>query len=99
MNAACSASQSLRTGADQPAIVTESHNLSIFLGTQNKIRDGLKFSLNSIPGFEELLADVVNTCSLMFEERHYILPSEKHMLVKVSLLCYARMILPRQVLY
>lgn len=82
----CSAAQSLRIAAEQPqTILSESHNLSMFLGTQNKIRDALKFSLTSIPGFEELLADVVTTCAQMFEERHYILPSEKHMLVKVRM--------------
>ncbi len=68
--------------ADQGS-VQESHNLSLFLGQQNKLRDTLKFELSKTVGFDELLADVVNTCVAMFEERHFILPSEKHMLVKV----------------
>ena len=37
----------------------------------------------SSPGYEELLADVVNTSVHMFENKLYLLPSEKHMLVKV----------------
>jgi cytoplasmic FMR1 interacting protein len=34
-------------------------------------------------GYEELLADVVNTSVHMFENKLYLLPNEKHMLVKV----------------
>jgi hypothetical protein len=37
-------------------------------------------------GYEELLADVVNTSVHMFENKLYLLPNEKHMLVKVQLL-------------
>ena len=35
-------------------------------------------------GYEELLADVVNTSVHMFENKLFLLPSEKHMLVKVD---------------
>lgn len=61
----------------------ESQNLSMFLATQNKIRDTVKETLERIPGYEDLLADVVNICVHMFETRMYLTPSEKHMLVKV----------------
>lgn len=61
----------------------ESQNLSMFLATQNKIRDTVKENLEKIPGYEELLADVVNICVNMFESKMYLTPSEKHMLVKV----------------
>lgn len=39
--------------------------------------------LRKIPNYEELLCDVVNTCVKMYEDKYYLLSSEKHMLVKV----------------
>lgn len=61
----------------------ESQNLSMFLATQNKIRDTVKEDLEKIPAYEELLADVVTLCVQMFETKMYLTPNEKHMLVKV----------------
>lgn len=63
----------------------ESQNLSMFLATQNKIRDKVKETLERIPGYEELLSDVVNICLHMFETKMYLTPDEKHMLVKVNI--------------
>lgn len=76
------AAQFLKVMADSQAL-QESQNLSMFLATQNKIRDTLKESLEKIAGYEELLADIVNICVYMYEYKMYMLPSEKHMLVKV----------------
>lgn len=73
--------------ADSQAL-QESQNLSMFLATQNKIRDNLKETLEKIPGYEELLADVVNIAVHMYESKMYMLPSEKHMLVKVSIILW-----------
>lgn len=61
----------------------ESQNLSMFLATQNKIRDTVKENLEKITGYEELLTDVVNICVHMFDTKMYLTPNEKHMLVKV----------------
>lgn len=80
---AFSAAQFLRVISDSNAL-TESQNLSMFLATNDKIRTMLKTSLAQIEGYEELLADVVNTSVHMFENKLYLLPSEKHMLVKVK---------------
>jgi len=66
-----------------PAELQQSQNLSMFLATQNKIRDSLKDKLRLIPNYEELLCDVVNTCVKMYEDKYYLLSSEKHMFVKV----------------
>ncbi|KAK7874487.1 hypothetical protein R5R35_001571 [Gryllus longicercus] len=76
------AAQFLKVMADSQTL-QESQNLSMFLATQNKIRDTVKENLEKITGYEELLADVVNICVHMFETKMYLTPAEKHMLVKV----------------
>ncbi|PSN54695.1 Cytoplasmic FMR1-interacting protein [Blattella germanica] len=76
------AAQFLKVMADSQTL-QESQNLSMFLATQNKIRDTVKENLEKIVGYEELLADVVNICVHMFETKMYLTPTEKHMLVKV----------------
>lgn len=76
------AAQFLKVMSDSQTL-QESQNLSMFLATQNKIRDTVKENLEKITGYEELLADVVNICVHMFETKMYLTPNEKHMLVKV----------------
>ncbi|XP_046394058.1 cytoplasmic FMR1-interacting protein isoform X2 [Ischnura elegans] len=76
------AAQFLKVMADSQTL-QESQNLSMFLATQNKIRDTVKENLEKIPNYEDLLADVVNICVQMFENKMYLTPNEKHMLVKV----------------
>ncbi|OQR79720.1 cytoplasmic FMR1-interacting protein-like [Tropilaelaps mercedesae] len=76
------AAQFLKVLADSQQL-QESQNLSMFLATQNKIRDQLKEALEKIPGYEELLADILHTSVHMLETHMYMLPAEKHMLVKV----------------
>lgn len=76
------AAQFLKVMADSQAL-QESQNLSMFLATQNKIRDTLKETLEKIPGYDDLLADIVNICVQMYDTKMYMLPAEKHMLVKV----------------
>jgi cytoplasmic FMR1 interacting protein len=66
-----------------PQVMTESQNLSMFLATQNKIRDMMKGALETTPGYEELLADVVSISVHMYENRLFLEPGEKNMLVKV----------------
>jgi len=78
------AAQFLKVMADSHTL-QESQNLSMFLATQNKIRDTVKENLEKIPAYEELLSDVVNLCVQMFESKMYLTPSEKHMLVKVNM--------------
>ncbi|XP_073966644.1 cytoplasmic FMR1-interacting protein-like [Choristoneura fumiferana] len=76
------AAQFLKVMSDSQSL-QESQNLSMFLATQNKIRDTVKDALEKINGYEDLLADVVNICVHMFETKMYLTPHEKHMLVKV----------------
>ncbi|XP_039954773.1 cytoplasmic FMR1-interacting protein [Bactrocera neohumeralis] len=76
------AAQFLKVMSDSHTL-QESQNLSMFLATQNKIRDTVKDTLEKIIGYEDLLSDVVNICVHMFETKMYLTPEEKHMLVKV----------------
>lgn len=76
------AAQFLKVLSDSQSL-QESQNLSMFLATQNKIRVALKESLERIPNYETILCKIVNLCLNMYEENKFILPSEKHMLVKV----------------
>lgn len=76
------AAQFLKVLSDSQSL-QESQNLSMFLAMQNKIRDSLKESLEKIPNYELILCKILNLCLNMFEEGRYILPNEKHMLVKV----------------
>ncbi len=65
----------------------ESQNLSMFLATNDIIRTNLKKALDDpekgVPGYDEILCDVINTSVQMFENKLYLLPQEKHILVKV----------------
>lgn len=76
------AAQFLKVMSDSHTL-QESQNLSMFLATQNKIRDTVKETLEKIQGYEDLLCDVVNICVHMFETKMFMSPEEKHMLVKV----------------
>lgn len=48
----------------------------------------LQQQLEVIPGYEELLADIVNLCVDYYENKMYLTPSEKHMLLKVRFVPY-----------
>lgn len=45
----------------------------------------LQQQLEVINGYDELLADIVNLCVDYYENKMYLTPSEKHMLLKVSI--------------
>ncbi|KJH49205.1 cytoplasmic Fragile-X interacting family protein [Dictyocaulus viviparus] len=63
--------------------IHDMQNLSMFLATQNKIKDDLRAKMIKIEAYEELLTDVINICAHMFENHLYLTPSERHMYVKV----------------
>ena len=73
----------LKRGTVDAAAIELSQKLSLFLATKNKIRDILKEGLEKIQGFDELLSDVVNLCCKLYEQNMYLLPKDKHMLLKV----------------
>lgn len=49
----------------------------------HSVFQSLQQQLEVISGYEELLADIVNLCVDYYENRMYLTPSEKHMLLKV----------------
>ncbi|XP_046702615.1 cytoplasmic FMR1-interacting protein 1 homolog [Silurus meridionalis] len=67
----------------EPSSIQESQNLSMFLANHNKITQSLQQQLEVINGYEELLADIVNLCVDYYENKMYLTPGEKHMLLKV----------------
>uniref|UniRef100_A0A3P8R0P1 Cytoplasmic FMR1-interacting protein n=1 Tax=Astatotilapia calliptera TaxID=8154 RepID=A0A3P8R0P1_ASTCA len=67
----------------EPSSIQESQNLSMFLANHNKITQSLQQQLEVIHGYEELLADIVNLCADYYDNKLYLTPSEKHMLLKV----------------
>ncbi|KAI1717201.1 cytoplasmic fragile-X interacting family domain-containing protein [Ditylenchus destructor] len=67
--------------------IHQMHNLSLFLATQNKIKESLRTELQKIESYEELLADVVRICEQFFENEMYISSEERHMYVKVIAFC------------
>ncbi|KAA8589716.1 hypothetical protein FQN60_013081 [Etheostoma spectabile] len=66
----------------EPSSIQESQNLSMFLANHNKITQSLQQQLEVINGYEELLADIVNLCVDYYEDKMYLTPNEKHMLLK-----------------
>ncbi|XP_041477036.1 cytoplasmic FMR1-interacting protein 1 homolog isoform X1 [Lytechinus variegatus] len=76
------AAQFLKVMAD-PQALRESQEVVLFLANNDKITRTLKENLEKIQGYEELLMDIVNLCVDLFEQRQYVMPAEKHMLLKV----------------
>ncbi|XGW28728.1 hypothetical protein V3C99_008485 [Haemonchus contortus] len=76
------AAQFLQVMSDTQTI-HDMQNLSMFLATQNKIKDDIRAKMVKIEAYEELLTDVINICAHMFEAHLYLAPSERHMFVKV----------------
>jgi len=71
-----------QTTGDEKAL-QESQSLTMFLATHDIITSKLKSSLEEIEGYDELLADIINQCIHFYEFRMYVLPKEKHLLLKV----------------
>lgn len=76
------AAQFLKKMSD-PQSIQESQNLSMFLAHHDKITQTLKLALSGIPNYEELICDIINICVNYYEHKRYLLPDDKHMLLKV----------------
>ncbi|KAF7638684.1 Cytoplasmic FMR1-interacting protein [Meloidogyne graminicola] len=64
------------------------HSLTLFLATQNRIKQTLKDKIQKIDGFEEILADLIDLNVYFFEQKLYTTPEEKHTHVKVIAFCF-----------
>ena len=65
------------------SMIEESQNLSLFLANQNKITFLLKEGLETIQGYEDVLADVLTLFVRLYESNMFITPNDKHVLLKV----------------
>lgn len=83
------AAQFLRVMAD-PKTLKESQEVVMFLANNDQITNTLKQNIIKIECYEDLLCEIVNLCIDHFEGMHYVLPAEKHMLVKVSCVGFRR---------
>lgn len=80
----CSAYGFLKSGAKLDANdIQEEREIAIFLATQNSLTTKLRDTLEAIERYEEVLAEIVNECATFYENGYYVLPEEKHMLLKV----------------
>lgn len=61
----------------------ENHTLYLFLAHQNSITTNLKTEIQQIPGFEDVLAALLNQCAKMLENNEYLTPYEKHAALRV----------------
>eukprot|EP00727_Mastigamoeba_balamuthi_P007648 m51a1_g3503 hypothetical protein (1525) ;mRNA; r:844019-848861 len=61
----------------------ENHVLYLFLANQNAVSSRLKEELKDCDGAEDALIQVALTCASALEEGRYVLPSEKHCLLRV----------------
>uniref|UniRef100_A0AC35U6R8 Cytoplasmic FMR1-interacting protein n=1 Tax=Rhabditophanes sp. KR3021 TaxID=114890 RepID=A0AC35U6R8_9BILA len=66
-----------------PDSFDQMHKLSTFLATQNKIKEDLRKELQLIPGFDEILCDIINIYVYLFDNQMYGTPDERHMFLKV----------------
>ena len=55
----------------------------MFLATQSQITSKLKGKLEVLHGYEDLLCEIVDLCCSLYDQKAFILPAEKHMLLKV----------------
>jgi len=74
----------LRRGTGDVSMIEESQHLSLFLANQNKITFLLKEGLETIQGYDDVLADVLTLCVRLYESNMYITPNDKHVLLKVQ---------------
>ena len=66
--------------------------LYMFLASHDSFSVALKKELNNIP-CEEILTDLVNLCCDMYDQKRYLTPETKHVLLKVrhmAIGCYGR---------
>ncbi|XP_065670394.1 cytoplasmic FMR1-interacting protein 1 homolog isoform X3 [Hydra vulgaris] len=73
----------LKQTTNDARALQESQNLTMFLATHDIITTKLKAGLEDIEGSDEVLADIIQQACYFFEFKMYVLPKEKHLLLKV----------------
>ncbi|XP_072014112.1 cytoplasmic FMR1-interacting protein 1-like [Amphiura filiformis] len=68
---------------DSPDALQESHAMVTFLANKSEIAKTLKKKLGEVEGYDEILADIINLCATMYDKEQFVLPREKHMLIKI----------------
>ncbi|RDD41868.1 Cytoplasmic FMR1-interacting protein 2 [Trichoplax sp. H2] len=63
--------------------IKDAQDFSLFLASQDAITTGLKKQLEEINGFEDVLAEVINLCINFYENKKYMTPKGKFMLLRV----------------
>eukprot|EP01113_Clastostelium_recurvatum_P001498 TRINITY_DN1060_c0_g1_i3.p1 TRINITY_DN1060_c0_g1~~TRINITY_DN1060_c0_g1_i3.p1 ORF type:complete len:1328 (-),score=521.15 TRINITY_DN1060_c0_g1_i3:101-4084(-) len=72
-------------GADDQT--QENNTLYLFLANQNSITTNLKTDLQNVEMYDDIFAVVVNQCADYLEAERYMLPIEKHCLLRVMPYC------------
>ena len=67
-----------------PKIIQEAQAMTMFLGTHYIFRNNIKEQIQAIPGYEEVLCEVINVSLHSYEQGTFLTPNNKHNLVKVS---------------
>eukprot|EP00040_Diaphanoeca_grandis_P031270 m.186745 g.186745 ORF g.186745 m.186745 type:complete len:1253 (-) comp32277_c0_seq1:190-3948(-) len=70
------------TASTDPNQIMESQHLGVFLAQQDSIMNNLLKELKGIENYEAVFAEIVNECAKLIENKMYILPDEKHQLLR-----------------
>jgi hypothetical protein len=63
--------------------LAEERLMVFFFATTNSLTQQLRLALEAVSDFEEVLALIACDCATMYERGMYVLPSEKHSLLKI----------------
>jgi len=74
------------SASTDPNALMESQQLGVFLASQDSVMNKLLEKLKQIENYELVLAEIVNECAKLIENKMYILPDEKHQLFR-SMAC------------
>ncbi|EDQ89698.1 uncharacterized protein MONBRDRAFT_32353 [Monosiga brevicollis MX1] len=78
----------LNKGKDlNPEDVSQSHKMAFFLATQDSLTQELVQQLRAVDNYVDVLYEIALHCVTMYEKGQYVLPSEKHTLLKVIAFC------------
>jgi len=65
-----------------PKVIQEAQAMTMFLGTHYIFRSKIKEQIQAIPGYEDILCEVINVSLHSYEQGTFLTPNNKHNLVK-----------------